>query len=275
MALPIILGVALCLFTVERLFPANQLPRVRAWWARIALVNAVQLGIVILAGLSWDKWMRGWSLFSLSEHVGPLLAGGGAYLVSTFVYYWWHRYRHESRFFWRLCHQIHHSPRRIELLTSFYKHPVEILINSVLSSAIVYPLLGCTIEAAAVYTVFIAVAEFFYHWNVTTPRWLGYLIQRPESHRIHHKYQHHTQNFADLPLWDWMFGTLDNAKGKTANCGFDDWREDRIDDMLAFRDIHAAGTSNVSPLHLLPTCIGCSKRWACTESRERNREAVG
>jgi sterol desaturase/sphingolipid hydroxylase (fatty acid hydroxylase superfamily) len=267
MVLSIIICVAVGLFVIERLWPANQLPKVRAWWARIILVNTVQLGIVILAGQFWDKWMQGWSIISLSSFMNPIWAGFTAYIVSTFIYYWWHRYRHESRFFWRLCHQIHHSPQRIELLTSFYKHPVEILINSVLSSAIVYLLLGCSVEAAGVYTIFIAVAEFFYHWNITTPRWLGYIIQRPESHRIHHKYRHHTKNFADLPLWDWMFGTLDNARGKTPRCGFDDWRADRFDDMIAFRDVHSPNAATLSPLHLLPTCVGCSKRWACEESR--------
>lgn len=269
MAILLISGVGAGMFIVERLFPANQLPRVQAWWGRIVLVNSIQLGIVVLAGMSWDRWMRGWSLFSLSSQMDPVAAGAVAYFVSTLIYYWWHRWRHESRFFWRICHQLHHSPQRIEVLTSFYKHPVEIFINSLISSAIVYLLLGCSVEAAAVYTVLIAIAEFFYHWNIRTPRWLGYVVQRPESHRIHHKYRHHTKNFADLPLWDWMFGTLDNAKKSTARCGFDEWREDRFEDMLAFRDVHAPGAASLSPLHLLPTCIGCSKRWACTESRVR------
>jgi len=272
MTLVLISSVALACFLVERIFPANQLPKVRAWWARIILVNAIQLAIVVLAGISWDKWMQGWSVFSLSSRMSPLLAGGIAYIVSTFIYYWWHRFRHESRFFWKICHQIHHSPQRIEILTSFYKHPVEILINSILSSAIVYLLMGCSVEAAAFYTILIAVAEFFYHWNVKTPRWLGFIIQRPESHRIHHKYRHHTKNFADLPVWDWLFGTLDNASGQTIRCGFDDWREDRFEDMLAFRDVHAAGAAFIEPLHFLPTCIGCSKRWACADSLKRQRD---
>lgn len=266
MTIGLIILVALGCFILERLFPANDLPKVRAWWARIILINAVQLGIVLLAGIWWDKWFQNYSLFNLRDS-NPVLAGFIAYFVSTFIYYWWHRYRHHSRFFWRLCHQLHHSPRRIEILTSFYKHPVEIFINSLLSSAIVYVLLGCSLEAAAVYTFLIALAEFFYHWNVKTPFWVGNIIQRPESHRIHHKYRFHTKNFADLPLWDWLFGTYENAKVAPAQCGFDDWREDRFDDMLAFRDIHSQGIESLSPLHLLPTCIGCSKRWACARSR--------
>ncbi len=264
----ILIAVAAGCIAVERLWPANALPRVDAWWGRIILVNAIQLGVVLLAGATWDRWLARASLFHLGENLGDIPSAVIAYLVSTFVYYWWHRLRHESRFFWRLCHQLHHSPRRIELLTSFYKHPVEILINSILSSAIVYALLGCTATAAACYVFLIAVAEYFYHWNIKTPRWIGRIIQRPESHRIHHRYRHHTRNFADLPVWDMLFGTFENADAKSVRCGFDEWREARFDDMLVGRDVHAAEAESLAPLHLLPTCLGCSKRWACHASRE-------
>jgi sterol desaturase/sphingolipid hydroxylase (fatty acid hydroxylase superfamily) len=260
----LIFGIAIGCILAERLWPAMDLPRVHGWWGRIIFLNAIQLGMVVLAGRTWDVWLRHASLFHLSKSLNDFAAAGIAYLVSTFVYYWWHRFRHESHFFWRLCHQLHHSPRRIELLTSFYKHPVEILLNSLLSSAIVYPLLGCNIQAAASYTFLTAIAEFFYHWNMRTPRWVGHFVQRPESHRVHHQYRHHTQNFADLPLWDWLFGTLHNPQQSPRRCGFDDWREDRFDDLLAFRDVHAPhSASDLRPLRFLPTCLGCRKRWAC------------
>ena len=212
MTLALLLLIALGFFVVEKLWPAMALPKVQNWWGRIILVNAIQLAIIFLAGQTWDKWLNRISLFHLSHHVNDFTAALIAYFISTFIYYWWHRFRHESRFFWLLCHQLHHSPRRIELLTSFYKHPVEILINSLLSSSIVYTLLGCSLTAGAYYTILIAVAEYFYHWNIKTPHWLGYLLQRPESHRVHHQYRHHTNNFADLPLWDILFGTFKNPK---------------------------------------------------------------
>ena len=60
----------------------------------------------------------------------------------TFIYYWWHRSRHEATFLWRWFHQFHHSPQRIEIITSFYKHPLELIANGILSSAILYGLVG-------------------------------------------------------------------------------------------------------------------------------------
>jgi sterol desaturase/sphingolipid hydroxylase (fatty acid hydroxylase superfamily) len=264
MMMILLIAVAGGFYVVERIWPAGELPKVRGWWARVALVNLVQCGALLLAGQTWDRWLRRASLLHLSDWLGDMPAALLAYLFSTFVYYWWHRVRHESALFWRLCHQLHQSPRRIELVTSFYKHPVEILINSLLSSAIVYALLGCSLPAAARYTVLIAVAEYFYHWNIRTPRWLGWIIQRPESHRVHHQYQRHTMNYADLPVFDWLFGTMQNPNRRIHRCGFDPRREQRFVEMLALRDVHAS-----QPVHgLAPTCLGCRKRWACQAARQ-------
>ena len=265
-----ILFIALGMILVERLWPANELPRVRNWWMRVVVVNAIQLGIVIIAGQTWDRWFQGYSVFESSRHFGVVTSAFVTYVVLTFIYYWWHRVRHESRWFWLLCHQLHHSPGRIEIVTSFYKHPVEITLNSLLSSLIAYPLMGCSVEAAGLMTFLTAVAEFLYHWNIKTPQWVGYLFQRPESHRIHHMYQHHTQNFADLPVWDMFFGTFRNARKPIPRCGFDPEKEDRFEDILAFRDLHDKGVLAKAPLHFLPTCIGCSKRWACNQANVPN-----
>ncbi len=110
--------------------------------------------------------------------------------------------------------------------------------NSLLSSAIVYTLLGCSIGAAAGHTVLTAFAGFCYHWNIRTPHWLGYIVQ--------------------------------------PRCGFDAWREDRLEDMLAFRNVNGAQADARPALHFLPTCIGCSERWACLEAREqRGDEGLG
>jgi len=225
-------------FLLERIFTAWELPKVRAWYIRVVLVNVVQLAVVVLAGFTWERWLSSASLFHVSQHLNPWAAGFLAYFISTFVFYWWHRVRHESDFLWRYFHQIHHSPQRLEVITSFYKHPHEMIVNSVMGSLLVYTILGLSLPAGAIYTLFTALGEFFYHTNVRTPQWVGYVFQRPEMHRIHHQYGHHKNNYGDFVFWDMLFGTYENPPTWNDRCGFDEERELRLGDMLLLRDVH-------------------------------------
>jgi sterol desaturase/sphingolipid hydroxylase (fatty acid hydroxylase superfamily) len=210
--LPLILSVFVACFIIERLAPGWALPRVRTWPLRVVAINAIQLGVVLLAGVTWEKWLASWSLFRLSAHVSPAAGGVIAYVIATFVFYWWHRWRHEYDFLWLAFHQIHHSPQRLEVITSFYKHPGEMIVNSLLGSLLVYTILGLSLEAGAIYTACTALGEFFYHTNVKTPRWVGFFFQRPEMHRIHHQYGRHKNNYGDIVWWDMLFGTYENPK---------------------------------------------------------------
>jgi sterol desaturase/sphingolipid hydroxylase (fatty acid hydroxylase superfamily) len=223
---------------LERFVPGWGLPRVRTWPLRVLALNAVQLGVVLLAGFSWERWCQGVSLFGLSRMLPAGAAGLAAYFVATFVFYWWHRWRHEVDWLWRHFHQIHHSPRRLEVVTSFYKHPLEMVANSLVGTVLVYPLLGLSPEAGAVYTLCTALGEFFYHTNCRTPHWVGYVFQRPEMHRIHHEHGRHRDNYGDIVWWDMLFGTWRNPRTWNGACGFTPDREERLSDMLRFHDVH-------------------------------------
>ena len=236
--LPALFAIAALCFLIERLFPGWRLPKVRTWPVRVIAVNLLQLGVVLLAGITWEKWLSSFSVFHLSAHVPPIAGGLIAYFIATFVFYWWHRWRHESDALWRLFHQIHHSPQRIEVITSFYKHPGEMVANSLIGSLLVYTVLGLSVEGGIAYTACTALGEFFYHTNVRTPRWIGYFFQRPEMHRVHHQYGRHKNNYGDIVWWDMLFGTYENPKKFEATCGFDESNELRLRDMLLYRDVH-------------------------------------
>ncbi len=229
-------------FALERLYPGWPLPAVRSWPWRVLAINAVQLGVVLLAGLTWERWLSSASLLDLSAHLSPAMGGLLAYFIATFLFYWWHRWRHESDRLWRWFHQIHHSPQRLEVITSFYKHPAEMVVNSLIGSVLVYTVLGLSLEGGAIYTLCTALGEFFYHTNVRTPRWVGYVFQRPEMHRIHHQYGRHRNNYGDIVWWDMLFGTWENPKEWTHTCGFEPEREERLGEMLRWRDVHADPT---------------------------------
>ena len=159
------------------------------------------------------------SLTRYSSSTERRLAG---YLAISFINYWWHRARHASTFLWRWLHQVHHSPQRIEIITTFYKHPFEAIGNGILSSAIAYLLVGFSPEALAYAVLLAGLVELFYHWNVPTPWWVGFIIQRPESHCLHHQSGVHSFNYGDLPIYDILFGTFRNPRRWDAQCGFGD-----------------------------------------------------
>ena len=227
-----------CCFIIEKIIPGWKLPNVPTWTIRVLAVNFIQLFIVIIAGYTWEKWLSSTSIFHLSLHVNNVYGGIIAYVIATFIFYWWHRWRHKINFLWLHFHQIHHSPQRIEVITSFYKHPLEMTVNSIIGSLLVYFLLGLSPEAGAIYTLCTALGEFFYHTNVKTPRWIGYIFQRPEMHRIHHEYDKHSNNYGDIVWWDMLFGTYSNPKEFKTSCGFDNEKEQRLIDMLKFKDVH-------------------------------------
>jgi sterol desaturase/sphingolipid hydroxylase (fatty acid hydroxylase superfamily) len=229
---------AAAMMAVETARGARRWPEVAGWWARATALSAVQTGVVLLAGLTWERWMRAhrvWSADTLGAPWGALLG----YVVLTFVYYWWHRARHASDLLWRYLHQVHHSPQRLEVLTSFYKHPLEILANGLLSSSVLFLGLGLDVRAAAGAVALSGLAELVYHWNVRTPHWLGYVFQRPESHCVHHQEGLHAYNYSDLPLWDMLFGTFRNPRRWDARCGFGE-AEHRLGEMLRGRAVPAA-----------------------------------
>jgi sterol desaturase/sphingolipid hydroxylase (fatty acid hydroxylase superfamily) len=236
--LPYIIFAALWVFVLEQLFPGWKLPKVSTWMLRALTLNFIQVVVALVAGVTWNQWLSAYSLFHLSPALPAVVAGFIAYFCNTFVTYWWHRYRHANDFLWRTLHQIHHSPQRIEMFTSFYKHPLEMVVNSIIGSAVAYTILGIDVEAGAYYILFAAMGEIFYHSNLRTPHWLGFLFQRPEMHRVHHKAGHHWNNFSDFPIWDMLFGSYANPKAPEWVQGFEDGKEQRLVDMLLFRDVH-------------------------------------
>jgi sterol desaturase/sphingolipid hydroxylase (fatty acid hydroxylase superfamily) len=234
--LSLIVAVTCVFFVLERVIPGRELPEAPQWYLRALLLNGCQLAIVILAGHTWNRWLQGSSLLRIDAVLPAALQGFAGWFVGTFVFYWWHRARHASDFLWRVCHQIHHSPSRIELLTSFYKHPVEIALNSILSSLIMFPLLGASVGGAAWFNVFAALGEYFYHSNLRTPRWFGWFIQRPEHHSVHHQLDVHDFNFGDITWWDRLFGTFKETEEFAPRCGFPGDHERKLGRMLLFRD---------------------------------------
>lgn len=114
--------VTMAFLVLERARPGRELPHATGWYGRALLVNLAQLLITLGTVHVWPKLFGARSSLHLSG-VLPVLQGLYAWFLGTFAFYWWHRLRHAAGR-WLFFRQVHHSASRIEILTSFYKHPL-------------------------------------------------------------------------------------------------------------------------------------------------------
>lgn len=227
--------VAIVMIVCEATIPRQNWPQVKTWWIRALLMNSAQIIISLIIGYFIDIHFNHYALMHLNYHSSVQVIIG--YLTITFIYYWWHRLRHKP-IFWELFHQLHHSPNRLEVITAFYKHPFEIFADGILSSAILYFLLGMDPSLGAIVIAITGIAEIFYHWNIKTPYWLGFIFQRPESHCVHHERGKHHYNYSDLPIWDMLFGTFLNPKQSEFVCGFSNDKELKLKEIFLFKNVN-------------------------------------
>jgi sterol desaturase/sphingolipid hydroxylase (fatty acid hydroxylase superfamily) len=181
--------------------------------------------------LAAHRWLDGTGL----GVAGGVLAG---WLVLSGLAYAIHRTMHAVPVLWRLTHQLHHSPQRVDISGSAFFHPVEMVVQALLQLFVTTIVLGLDPLAAALLGYVAAFYGMFQHWNVRTPHRMGFVIQRPEAHCEHHRRGVHAGNYGDLPLWDMLFGTYSNPATFAGECGFDEPADKRIGSMLAFRDVN-------------------------------------
>lgn len=231
------------LVLLEALFPARPLPRVQGWRLRSLGVFAVYFFLSSYLPLWWGDALAGLRLIG-PQSMDPMLGAGVAVLVYELLVFVWHRAMHKVRWLWLGFHQMHHSAERLDSFGAFYFSPLDMVGYTALSS-IALSVVGLPAKSVSYFlyaTTFLAV---FQHTNVRTPRWLGYIVQRPESHSVHHARGVHQYNYSDLPLFDIMFGTFRNPDEYAPESGFYDGASAKFREMLTFKDI-ASDASNPS-----------------------------
>jgi sterol desaturase/sphingolipid hydroxylase (fatty acid hydroxylase superfamily) len=222
----------------ERMFPRRAYPPIRFWnligFACLVMTGVIStvLPLLLPASVAAHHLVNGASLgIAGGVLVGyPLTALGSALL---------HRSFHEFHPLWLLGHQLHHSPRRLDIPGSTYFHPVDIALQTAPATLVSVFVLGLTPVAAAAVGYVAAFYGMFQHWNVRTPRWLGYVIQRPEAHGLHHELGQHRRNYSDFPPWDMLMGTYENPDTFDGEVGFAGDAPGRVGAMLLFRDVNA------------------------------------
>lgn len=208
------------------------------WWkTRMTLATVAVVGVSMAVAGFWGQLLGDNHLLD-GSNLGTWAGAALGIVVYEFIHYWYHRTAHRFDVLWRLAHQMHHSAEAMDAFSAQYLHPVDVFMFISLGSLVFYPLLGLTVEAGLVAGAWLGFNAMFQHANIRTPRWIGYLIQRPESHVVHHQRGRHRYNYANLPLWDMAFGTFRNPKSVDGvAAGFYTGASTRILDMLLFRDV--------------------------------------
>lgn len=242
-----ILGLFALMIVIEAVFPARKLPVVKGWRFRALIMFTAYFFLSAYLPMIWDPLLAPYQLFDLS---GLGLWGGSAVgiLVFEFGVYVWHRAMHGNRFLWLGFHQLHHSAERVDTFGAFYFSPLDSIGFAFVGSLGLTLLVGIEPQAITVTLLATTFLALFQHTNIRTPRWLGFFLQRPESHSHHHERGVHDKNFSDLPLFDIIFGTFKNPKEFAAQNGYWDGASSRIGSMLVFRDVSEppAGSSETA-----------------------------
>lgn len=221
---------------LELALVGRKYPRVVHWRLQGAAFTLLYFAVATYAPLFWDGWLGEHRLFAADTL--PLWAQiVGGFLVLELGIYAWHRTMHNVNFLWRWFHQMHHSAERVDIWGALYFHPFDSVGWAFLGSLALVLGFGVSAEAAIVINVIATFYGMFQHLNVRTPQWLGYVIQRPESHSGHHERGIHARNYSDLPFWDIVFGTFHNPREFTGECGFYDGGSKKVLPLLFGREI--------------------------------------
>ena len=228
-------GLFAAVWALEAAFPARRLPRIAGHRAR-----GVTALLAFFLVSSYLPYLLAPLLAPLAFADSSGLGTWGGALAAMLLYqavgYAYHRSLHASDWLFRVVHQQHHSAERLDAASAFLFHPFD-MIGWTVVSTLALTLLGVTPGAAVVFALAGGFLSTFQHANITTPRILGYFIQRPESHSYHHGRGRHRSNYSDLPLFDVVFGTFVNPREFAAETGYYDGASARVVDLLLGRDV--------------------------------------
>jgi sterol desaturase/sphingolipid hydroxylase (fatty acid hydroxylase superfamily) len=134
----------------------------------------------------------------------------GAILAWDFIYYWNHRFQHESRYMWAV-HVVHHSSEHYNLSTAL-RQPVAESLGTFLpyGALCLFGFRPSVVETAR------GVNLLYQYWiHTDTIRSIGpaeEVLNTPSHHRVHHgsnrKYLDRNHG-SILIVWDKLFGTFE------------------------------------------------------------------
>jgi len=232
-----IIAIYVGLIVIETIFPGRKLSSVKGWKTRALISFIIYFFIATYLPMFWDKYLYKYQLMDFSDINSYLSVLIGVFVFELLIYIW-HRTMHNSKWLWLGFHQMHHSAERIDAYGAYYFSPLDMIGFTMVGSLSLSLIVGLPPQSVTLFLFTTTFLAIFQHTNIKTPQWLGYIIQRPESHSVHHEKGVHAYNYSDLPIFDIIFGTFKNPKNFVIETGFYDGSSSRIIDMLQFKDVY-------------------------------------
>jgi alkylglycerol monooxygenase len=131
------------------------------------------------------------------------------FFVDDFIYYWFHRISHESRFFWNF-HVVHHSSSHFNLSVAGRQSWFSGIAHWIFYAPIM--LMGFAPWMFALMHGLNLIYQFWIHTKLIKQLgWLELVLNTPSHHRVHHgvNEQYLDKNYAGvLIIWDKLFGSF-------------------------------------------------------------------
>lgn len=229
----IIVSGALVIITLERFWPYDRGQKFLrdGFWVDFfwyAVVQSFVLAQLISLLVHYIDTKTGASTYGLVSGWPIWLQVGFFVVTHDFYIYWFHRFQHNNRFFWRL-HEAHHAAKYVDWIAGSRSHSIEILINQTIEFGAMI-LLGADPDVILIKGAISAVWGMWIHANVDVRSGpLQWVINGPEMHRWHHaiNWPHHVDGVGSnygtkFAFWDYLFGTVYRPADKPAGYGLTD-----------------------------------------------------
>lgn len=177
--------------------------------ANISIGIAERLCDVFVAGLFYfvyDDLQKNYGLFDISPGILLWIL---LFILTDFIWYWYHRLAHEINLLW-MAHVVHHQSEDFNYTASARITVLQAFIRT--SFWAVLPLLGFPAGMITSLLLVHGIYPFFIHTRLIGKLGiLEYILVTPSHHRVHHasdeKYL--DKNYGDvLIIWDKLFGTF-------------------------------------------------------------------
>ena len=232
-----IIAMFVILYLWETFQPRMKLPKVKYATLRSLISFAVFFYLSSYLPIFIDAYLIQFQLIDLSG-IGTWQGAAIGLVLYQFGLYIWHWSMHKSDFLWRVFHQMHHSAEKLDVPSAFYFSPMDMIGFTILGSLCFALIVGLPAQSITVILLATNFLSIFQHANIHTPKWVGYFIQRPEMHAVHHAKGVHMYNYSDFSFIDMIFGTYKNPDTYLGETGFYIGGSAKVKEMLLFQDIN-------------------------------------